>query len=98
MAQASARPAAPASRRKFGKPFLGLIDAVVVDAPLEFAFDGAVTPEVATAAWTWMVRDLAPDLIDIEAVDDITNNVAALDTLMPELLTRTRNSLAEAQR
>lgn len=97
MAQASARPAAPASRRKFGKPFLGLIDAVVVDAPLEFAFDGAVTPEVATAAWTWMVRDLAPDLIDIEAVDDIPNNVAALDALMPELLTRTRNALAEAQ-
>jgi hypothetical protein len=97
MAQASARPAAPTSRRKFGKPFLGLIDAVVVDAPLEFAFDGAVTPEVATAAWTWMVRDLAPDLIDIEAVDDIPNNVAALDALMPELLTRTRNALAEAQ-
>ena len=37
---------------------------MVVDAPTEFAFDGAVTPEAATAAWTWMVRDLAPDLIE----------------------------------
>jgi hypothetical protein len=97
MAQASARPAAPASRRRFGKPFLGLIDAVVVDAPMEFAFDGAVTPEIAMAAWTWMVRDLAPDLIDIEVVDDVPNNVAALEALMPELLTRTRNALSEAQ-
>jgi hypothetical protein len=97
MAQASARPAAPASRRKFGKPFLGMIDAVVVDAPTDFAFDGAVTPEIATAAWTWMIRDLAPDLIDIEAVDDIPNNVAALEALMPDLLTRTRSALADAQ-
>jgi hypothetical protein len=97
MAQASARPAASAARRKLGKPFLGLIDAVVVDAPADFAFDGAITTDDATAAWTWMVRDLAPDLIDIEAIDDIPNNVAALDALMPDLLSRARNVLSEAQ-
>lgn len=97
MAQASARPAASAAHHKFGKPFLGLIDAVVVDAPVDFAFDGAITPEAATAAWTWMVRDLAPDLIDIEAVDDVPNNVAALDALIPDLLTRARTALGEAQ-
>ena len=97
MAQSSARPAASAARRKLGKPFLGLIDAVVVDAPADFAFDGAITTDDATAAWTWMVRDLAPDLIDIEAIDDIPNNVAALDALMPDLLSRARNVLSEAQ-
>jgi hypothetical protein len=98
MALASARPAAPAARRKhIGKPFLGLIDAVVVDAPADFPFDGAITTDDATAAWTWMVRDLAPDLIDIEAVDDIPNNVAALESLMPDLLARARTALTEAQ-
>jgi len=98
MAQASARPAAPAARRKtIGKPFLGLIDAVVVDAPADFPFDGAITTDDASAAWTWMVRDLAPDLIDIDVVDDIPNNVAALEALMPDLLGRVRKVLAEAQ-
>jgi hypothetical protein len=98
MAQASARPAAPAARRKpSGTPFLGMIDAVVVDSPVSFPFDGAITTDDATAVWTWMVRDLAPDLIDIEAVDDVPDNLAALDALMPELLGRARNALAEGQ-
>ena len=74
-----------------------MIDAVVVDAPVSFPFDGAITSDEATAVWTWMVRDLAPDLIDIEVVDDIPDNVAALDALMPELLGRARKVLAEGQ-
>ena len=43
-----------------------------------------------------MVRDLAPDLIDIEAIEDAPNNLQALELLMPELLTRARKALAEA--
>lgn len=74
-----------------------MIDAVVVDTPADFPFDGAITTDDATAAWTWMVRDLAPDLIDIEAVDDIPNNIAALEALMPDLLTRARSTLTEAK-
>lgn len=98
MAQAPARPAAPAARRKYpGKPFLGLLDAVVVDMPADFAFDGAINSDDAGAAWTWMVRDLAPDLVDIESIDDIPNNLAALDALMPELLGRARKAVVEAQ-
>ena len=98
MALASARPAAPAARRKHvGKPFLGLIDAVVVDAPAEFVFDGAITTDEASAAWTWMVRDLAPDLIDVGAAEESPEHIAALDALMPDLLGRTRQALTEAQ-
>ena len=97
MAQAFARPAASATRHKSGRPFLGIIDAVVVEAPAGFAFDGALTPEAAVAAWTWMVRDVAPDLIDIETVDDVPNNVAALEALLPELLGRARAALGKAQ-
>ncbi|MEO7223839.1 MAG: hypothetical protein ABIY37_15335 [Devosia sp.] len=98
MAQASARPAASAARRKnTGKPFLGLIDAVVVGVRSDYAFDGAITADDASAAWTWMARDLAPDLIDIEAIGDVPNNVAALEALMPDLLARARKALADAQ-
>src|SRR5436190_12194452 len=98
MALASARPAAPAARRKhFGKPFLGLIDAVVVDAPVEFVFDGAITTDEASAAWTWMVSDLAPDLIDVGAAEESPEHIAALEALMPDLLGRTRKALTEAQ-
>jgi hypothetical protein len=92
----SAKPATPARRRIKGRPFLGLIDAVMVASPAEFVFDGAIPADDADAAWTWMVRDLAPDLIDIEAIDDGARNVAALDALLPELLSRARKALGDA--
>lgn len=98
MAQATARPASTASRRKqTGKPFLGLIDAVLVDTPTEFSFEGEINRDEANAAWVWVARDLAPDLIDIDAVDNTPEHVAALDALMPELLTRARQALIDAQ-
>ena len=98
MAQATARPAATGSRRKhLGKPFLGMIDAVLVDMPADFPFDGAINSEDAGAAWTWIVRDLAPDLIDLDTVDDAPGNLAALEALMPELLGRARKALVDAQ-
>ena len=99
MPQATARPAAKSDRpgtHSKGRPFLGLIDSVIVDSPADFPFDGAITRDDATAAWTWMVRDLAPDLIDIEVSDDTPRNVEALELLMPELLTRAKKALAEA--
>lgn len=98
MAQAPARPAAPTARRSQpGKPFLGLIDAVVVDVPADFSFDGAVTVDQARAAWAWMIRDLAPDLIDVATVDDLGGDTAALDAMVPELLNRARRAVVEAQ-
>jgi hypothetical protein len=98
MALAPSISTAPAARRKpAGKPFLGLIDAVVVDAPAEFSFEGSVTTEHAEAAWIWMTRDLASDLIDADALDQLPNKVAALDSLVPDLLNRARKALHEVQ-
>jgi hypothetical protein len=98
MAQATALPATPAARSKhFGKPFLGLIDAVVVDSPVDFSFDGAITTDEASAAWIWMVRDLAPDLIDVGTAEESPEHKAALDALTPELIARTRQALTEAR-
>jgi hypothetical protein len=98
MALAPSRSTASAARRKsVGKPFLGLIDAIVVDAPAEFSFEGSVTTEHAEAAWIWMTRDLASDLIDADALEDLPNKVAALDSLVPDLLNRARKALHEVQ-
>ena len=100
MPQNPAKPAVPArstARRHTGRPFLGLIDTVLVQSPVDFPFDGAVSTDDATAAWMWMVRDLAPDLIDIDATEDNPASVAALESLMPDLLARARKLLGEAQ-
>ncbi|RYE88757.1 MAG: hypothetical protein EOP19_00355 [Hyphomicrobiales bacterium] len=81
--------------RRAGRPFFGLIECVVVESPAAFEFDGAVSREHATAIWTWMTRDLAPDLVDPGTPDgDFARQ--ALDALMPELLGRTRQAVAAA--
>lgn len=88
------KPAGPAARD--GKPFLGLLDSNLVNDPVDYDFDGAIARSHAVAAWTWMVRDIAPDLMDVEVRGDDPAAVQALDALLPELLTRARAALAEA--
>lgn len=76
------------------RPFFGLIDAVIVPGPAGFDFDGGIAEPHAHAAWTWMVRDVAPDLIDAGANDEDPAVRQALDLLMPELLQRARATIA----
>jgi hypothetical protein len=92
------------SREPVGRPFHGLIDAVLVPDPAPFDFDGAVAETHARAVWTWLSRDVAPDLMRPELAADEAATQAALDTAMPEILTRARAALTagaadpEAQR
>lgn len=101
MSTASARsvppvqPAPSARARRSGRPFFGLIESVIVESPANYEFDGAISREHAVAVWTWMTRDLAPDLIDPDAVDSDAAR-EALDVLMPELLGRARQAVAAA--
>lgn len=81
-----------------GAPFLGLIDAVLVPDPVEFEFDGAVARSHAAAAWTWMIRDVAPDLLDVASSNDDPAARQALDAAIPDLLARVRGVLAEMDR
>jgi hypothetical protein len=97
---ASTAPSAPASApnaraRRTGKPFFGLIESVVVESPANFEFDGAISREHGLAVWTWMTRDLAPDLIDPDTPESDESR-QALDALMPELLSRARQAVAAA--
>jgi hypothetical protein len=72
-----------------------MIDAVIVEKPAEIDFDGAILRDHASAAWTWVVRDLGSDLIDIESVGDDPRSLEALESLLPELLGRARKALAD---
>jgi hypothetical protein len=92
----STKPIAARQARRSGKPFFGAIESVIVEDPVDFEFDGAISREHAQAAWTWMVRDLAPGQIDADADPDDPRSLAALDALLPDLLVRVRDALAAA--
>lgn len=81
-------------QRQAVSPFLGLIDAVIVPGRPTFEFDGAVAEDHARSVWAWMVRDVAPDLIDPAADGSDPAERQALDLLMPELLQRARAILS----
>jgi hypothetical protein len=76
------------------RPFFGLIDAVIVPGAAGFDFDGGIAEAHARGVWTWMLRDVAPDLIDATATDEDPEARQALDLLMPELLQRARAAIA----
>ena len=90
------RPAASQAATKGGRPFLGLLDTILVNDPADFEFDGAISRSHAMAVWTWMARDVAPDLIAPDASADDPAAVKALEQALPELLTRARRAVAEA--
>ena len=84
--------------RRVVKPFFGLLDSVIMDDPAEFAFDGAVKRSDALSIWTWMVRDLAADLIDPDASDTDPASAAALEAAIPDLLGRARTAVSNVAR
>ncbi|WP_417310855.1 hypothetical protein [Devosia sp.] len=80
-----------------GQPFLGLIDSVLVPDPAAHDFDGAVTLRHAQFIWTWMGRDLAPDLIDLTTIDTRPGAREALELQLPELVQRARDAVAATE-
>ncbi|MHA6691539.1 hypothetical protein [Devosia sp. A449] len=82
--------------RAAARPFAGIIDPVLVEEPVPFSFAGSVARSHADAGWTWVTRDLCPDLIPEAAVAAGSFSAADLEAVMPEVLTRMRNGLAIA--
>lgn len=87
----------PRSPRRAGPPFFGAIDSVIVEDPIDFEFDGAIPREHATAAWTWMTRDLGGGIIDPAADGDEAARLHGLENVLPDLLERARTALAAAE-
>lgn len=80
------------------RPFLGLIDPVIVDHPVSYAFEGSIDSKSALAIWIWAVRDLCPDLIDLAWVETAQMAPAELELLLPQVLTRIRDAIADSQK
>lgn len=70
------------------RPFFNTIDSVIVEEPAAFKFAGAVTRSEAQAVWTWLARDLAPDLIDADSDAEGEAAVAVLQAITPSLMER----------
>lgn len=79
-----------------GKPFAGLIDTVLVEAPVLYAFDGSILREDAQLAWTWAIRDVCPELIAPDAAEKgvIANDI---EPMLPQMLTRMREALSKTE-
>lgn len=89
---APVRPVARAAQ-SMRRPFCGLIDPILVSEPVLFALNGSVSIEAANAAWTWVVRDLCPNLISADGVANGNFRAADLELLMPEILASMRAAL-----
>ncbi len=83
-------------QRQAASPFLGMLDAVTVRGRPTFDIDGALAEDHVRSVWTWLARDVAPDLIDPIASGDEIAEREALDLVMPELLKRARATVAAA--
>lgn len=88
MPQATNRPADTVEQRQAVRagaspqPFAGLIDAVIVEDPVPFAFPGSVARSLAQAVWIWVNRDLCQDI-----------DISDPDQAMPEVLARMRSAV-----
>jgi hypothetical protein len=73
-----------------------MIDAVIVEDPAVHSFPGSVLRVNAMAAWTWVYRDLCSDIINVDTILDGSLTAAALEPLMPQVMTRIKEGLALA--
>ena len=80
--------------RSARRPFLGALDTVLVDDRGEFVFDGAVKYGEANAVWTWLSRDVAPDLIGPLDAQAEQGDGTGVEAIAPELLARARAAVA----
>lgn len=78
------------------RPFFGLIDSLIIeDGAGNFVCAGAIGRAEAETVWTWLCRDIAPELIDTR-LHDGEMGITALDAAMPEILSRAREQASAA--
>jgi hypothetical protein len=96
-ANQSEMPATAATRRAgrgAARPFAGVIDAILVQDPVPFPFAGSVSRKYAEAGWTWVHRDLCPDLISVDGVANGNFSADDFEVVLPEVLARMKGALA----
>lgn len=85
------------SRARPRAPFFGLLDPVIIEDGLGPTYAGGLTRSEAGAAWTFLSRDVASDLIDPRLPDGDSAR-ALLEAALPEVLKRTYKLLDGAAR
>jgi hypothetical protein len=83
--------AAPVAR-----PFAGLLEPVIIEEVPASPLPGALVREHVEAAWTWTLRDLAPDLLSAERAANGSLTAAEVEAVATELLARMKDHLARA--
>lgn len=73
-----------------------MLNAVIVQDPVQFAFAGALARSHVHAAWTWVHRDLCPELINPEQLADGSFSAADLEAVMPQVLLRMKAGIDAA--
>lgn len=68
------------------RPFAGVIDPVIVQDPAQFSFAGSIFRSHAEVAWVWVYRDLCPELINPDTLEDGSFSAADLEAIMPQIL------------
>jgi len=77
--------------------FLAIFEDVLVDEPVPFDFDGSIDRAHMRAIWTWLVRDVDPEIQHTMAgVSDINEAKTSLKALFPTILSNARNAVSAA--
>ena len=71
-----------------------MIDVILVQDPAPFPFAGSVPRKYAEAAWTWIHRDICPELISADGVANGNFLASDLEVVLPEVLSRMKDALA----
>ena len=89
--------AAPQPSLTTGAPFAGVLEPVTVEELAASPLPGALARQHVEAAWTWVYRDLAPDLLSPERAANGTTTAAEFEGVAPEVLSRIKDQLAQAE-
>lgn len=72
--------------------FLAAFETILVDEPAPFSFDGSLSRPHLKSIWTWLVRDIHPELETglAAALAAGESTEAVIDAMLPAILTRAR--------
>ena len=77
--------------------FLAIFEDVLVDQPVPIEFDGSIDRAHMRAIWTWLVRDVDPEIQQtLAGIGDINEAKKSLRALFPTILANARDTVAAA--
>lgn len=79
--------------------FLAAFESILVDDPTLFDFDGSLNRKHMRTVWSWLIRDIAPELPNVieAAVNSDKPAEAAIDAVLPDILAKVRKIVADAE-